>query len=278
MPPAVLITGGARRIGGAIARAFGMAGWHVVIHHRDSHDEAEALAAALPSAEVVSCDLADGDAAVAMIAALATRLDDWRVLVNNASVFRHDGTQLLDPEIFTEAMAVNAATPVRMAQAFLGLARAKGGRRVIQLTDQKLVNPNLDFLSYTMSKHALAATIPMMAMAASDPRDRIYGLAPGASLPSFDQADAEHEVSGRLNLLERLTDPRELADAALFLAQGWLASGQTLYVDSGLHLLPQPRDVLFMARQPAQPGDTLLGVPAQRTTQGTPNRVSPVTS
>ena len=248
MPPAVLVTGGARRIGAAIARAFGAEGWHVVIHHRDSHDEAEALANALPSAEVVSCDLNDGDAVVAMIEALAERLPDWRVLVNNASVFHHDDIARLDPPTFSEAMEVNAASPVRMTQAFLAHARAKAGRRVIQLTDQKLVNPNSDFLSYTMSKHALGATIPMMAMASDRPEDRIYGLAPGASLPSFDQHDAEHEVSGRLNLLRRLTDPVELADAALFLSQGWLASGQTLFVDSGLHLNPGPRDVLFMAR------------------------------
>lgn len=248
MTPTVLVTGGAKRIGAAISQAYGRAGWHVVIHHRDSHDEAEALADELPSAEVITCDLADGDAAVAMIGGLAARLEDWRVLVGNASVFRHDDSGHLDPAIFTEAMAVNAATPVRMAQAFLASARASGGRRVIQLTDQKLVNPNPDFLSYTMSKHALGATIQMMAMASQYPEDRVYGLAPGASLPSFDQADAEHEVSGRLNLLGRLTSPEELAEAALFLSQGWLASGETLIVDSGLHLVPGPRDVLFMAR------------------------------
>lgn len=248
MQPAVLVTGGARRIGAAIASAFGHAGWHVVIHHRDSHKEAEALATSLPSAEAIACNLADGESALAMIADLAARLEDWRVLVNNASVFEFDATDELDPALFDAAMAVNAATPVRMTQAFLAQARARGGKRVIQLTDQKLVNPNPDFLSYTMSKHALAATIPMMAMASASPADRIYGLAPGASLPSFDQQQAEHEVSGRLNLLGRLTDPGELAEAALFLAQGWLASGETLIVDSGLHLVPQPRDVLFMAR------------------------------
>ncbi len=250
MQPAVLITGGARRIGAGIATAFGNAGWHVVIHHRDSHDEAETLAASLPSAEAVACDLGDAEAALAMIAALATRLGDWRVLVNNASVFHLDTTEELDPAIFAEAMAVNAEVPVRMTQAFFAQARASGGRRVIQITDQKIVNPNADFLSYTMSKHALAATIPMMAMAQLDPRDRIYGLAPGASLPSHDQVDTEHEVSGRMNLLGRLTDADELAQAALFLAQGWLASGETLMVDSGLHLVPSPRDVLFMARNP----------------------------
>jgi NAD(P)-dependent dehydrogenase (short-subunit alcohol dehydrogenase family) len=247
--PAVLVTGGARRIGAAIAAAFGNAGWHVVIHHRDSHRAAEALAATLPSAETVACDLGDDAAALAMVAELAGRLDNWRVLVNNASVFHHDSATALDPSVFAEAMAVNARVPARITQAFFAKARAHGGRRAIQLTDQKLINPNPDFLSYTMSKHALAATIPMLAMGLADPADRVYGLAPGASLPSYDQAEHEHEVSGRMNLLGRLTDPAELASAALFLSEGWLASGETLHVDSGLHLVPNPRDVLFLARQ-----------------------------
>ena len=247
--PSVLVTGVARRIGATIARAFGRAGWHVVIHHKDSHDEAEALAATLPSAETVQCDLADIAASAAMIEALAAQLDDWRVLVNSAAVFHPDTAQDLDPEIFTEAVTVNAATPARMAQVFLARARSRSGRRVIDLTDMKIANPNPDFFSYTMAKHAFAATVRMMAMAQADPADRVYGLAPGAMLPSFDQAPEEHLTSGRMNLLQRLTDPQELADAALFLAQGWLASGETLFVDSGQHLLAQPRDVLYLARQ-----------------------------
>jgi NAD(P)-dependent dehydrogenase (short-subunit alcohol dehydrogenase family) len=249
MQPVVLVTGAAKRIGATIARTFGEAGWHVVIHYGHSRDDAEALAAELPSAECVSCDLLDGEAAVKMIESLAARLDDWRVLVNSAAVFREDSVETLDPAIFTEAMTVNAATPVRMAQTFLAQARANGGRRVIDLTDQKLVNPNPDFFSYTMAKHAFASTIRLMAMTAKEPADRIYGLAPGAMLPSFDQQPEEHQTSGRMNLLERLTDPQELADAALFLSQGWLASGETLFVDSGQHLLSQPRDVLYLARE-----------------------------
>ncbi|MEJ5978349.1 SDR family oxidoreductase [Novosphingobium sp. PS1R-30] len=248
-PPAVLVTGGARRIGAIIARSFAQAGWHVVIHHKDSHDEAEALAATLPSAEIVQCDLADISASAAMIAALAARLDDWRVLVNCAAVFHEDTAQCLDPDVFLEAVTVNAGAPARMAQVFLAQARAQSGRRVIDLTDMKIANPNPDFFSYTMAKHAFAATVQMMAMAQADPADRVYGLAPGAMLPSFDQAPEEHLTSGRMNLLERLTDPQELAQAALFLAEGWLASGETLFVDSGQHLLAQPRDVLFLARE-----------------------------
>ncbi|WP_370030177.1 SDR family oxidoreductase [Qipengyuania mesophila] len=247
--PAVLVTGGARRIGAAITRAFAASGWHVAIHYGSSRDEAEALAASLPSAEAVQCDLADGHAAVAMVEILAERLPDWRALVNCAGVFEPDAVTELDPQTNVRAMQINARTPARMAQAYLAHARAQGGRHVIQLTDQKIANPNPDFFSYTMSKHAVAATIPMLAMGAAGPDDRVYALAPGAILASHDQHEAETEVSHRMNLLRRKTGADEVADAALFLAQGHLASGQTLYVDSGQHLLAQSRDVIYLARE-----------------------------
>lgn len=249
MLPAVLVTGGAKRIGAAIARAFGAAGWHVVIHFGTSARDAEYLAAHLPSAETIGCDLSDPEAAAAMIGDLASRLPDWRVLVNSAGVFPLDTADALDAATFDSAMAVNAAAPARMAQAFLAQAQARGGRRVIQITDQKLANPNPDFFSYTMSKHALAATVPMLAMAQADPADRIYALAPGAILASHDQRESETEVSHRLNLLGRKTGADEIASACLFLSEGWLASGETLIVDSGQHLLSQPRDVLYLARE-----------------------------
>jgi NAD(P)-dependent dehydrogenase (short-subunit alcohol dehydrogenase family) len=247
--PAVLVTGGAKRVGAIIAERFGQAGWHVVIHYGRSRAEAQALASRLPSAETVACDLADSHAAAAMVRALANRLEDWRVLVNSASVFAIDDAAGLDPRVNEQVMAINARTPALMAQTFLASARANGGRRVIQVTDQKLANPNPDFFSYTMSKHALASTIAMLSKARHDPADRVYGLAPGAILPSHDQTAEETEVSHRLNLLKRKTGAEEVARAALFLAQGWLASGQTLFVDSGQHLLDQPRDVIYLARQ-----------------------------
>jgi NAD(P)-dependent dehydrogenase (short-subunit alcohol dehydrogenase family) len=249
--PAVLVTGGAKRIGAAIARTVGRAGWHVVIHYGSSRAEAEALAAALPSAETVQCDLADGDAAVAMVKDLAARLADWRALINCAAIFDNDAVTALDPATNVSTMQINARSPARMAQAYLTHARASDGRRVIHFTDQKLANPNPDFFSYTMSKHALAATVPMLAMGAARPEDRVYALAPGAILASHDQSEEETEISHQMNLLGRKTGPDEVADAALFLAQGHLASGQTLYVDSGQHLLDQPRDVIFLARERA---------------------------
>ncbi len=247
--PAMLVTGSAKRLGAAIARAFGAAGWHVVIHYRRSADAAERLAGQLPSAETIRCDLADGESAVAMIEGLAEKLPDWGALVNCASLFEEDSVTGLDPATNRRAMQVNATSPARMAQAYLATARSEAGRCVIHVTDQKLANPNPDFFSYTMSKHALDSTIAMLSMGAADEADRVYGLAPGAILPSHDQGEAETEVSHRLNLLRRKTDASEVASAALFLAGGHLASGQTLYIDSGQHLLAQSRDVIYLARE-----------------------------
>ncbi|WJY17989.1 SDR family oxidoreductase [Alteriqipengyuania flavescens] len=246
--PAVLVTGGARRIGAAIARAFGAAGWHVIIHYRTSERAARELADSLPEASTVQADLLAEGAAAALSQQLAAQHADWRCLVNSASVFEYDDAASLDPALAARAMRINAIAPARLAQAFLAHSRADA-RTVIQVTDQKLANPNPDFFSYSMSKHALAATIPMLAKAAESNADRIYGLAPGAILASHDQDEAETERSHRLNLLARRTEASEVADAALFLASGTLASGQTLFVDSGQHLLDQPRDVIFLARE-----------------------------
>ena len=247
--PSVLITGGAQRLGAAFSHAFAEAGWHVVIHYRSSREEAEALAGELPSAEIAQADFAQDGAANALAQDLSARLEDWRALVNSAAIFEQDSVTALDPAVHDRAMRTNARAPAMLAQSYLAHARASSGRHVIQVTDQKLANPNPDFFSYTMSKHALASTVPMLAMGAASPDDRVYALAPGAILASHDQREEETEISHRMNLLKRKTGQDEVAQAALFLAQGHLASGQTLYCDSGQHLLSQPRDVIYLARE-----------------------------
>ena len=248
MSKTVLVTGGARRIGAAICKSFGNAGWHVVVHCHSSLKEAETLAASLPSAEVVRCDLADIDAGLAMIRDIAARHADWRCLVNSAAVFAPDSVTALDRATNREAMQINALTPARLAQCYFAHATSLAGRRVVQVTDQKLANINPDFFSYTMSKAAVDVAAQMLAMEHKGD-DRIYRVAPGAILASHDQSREEAEQSHRLNLLKRRTGADEIADAALFCAAGPLASGQQIFVDSGQHLLSQDRDVIFLTRQ-----------------------------
>lgn len=249
---AVLVTGGARRIGAAISRRFAEAGWHVGVHCHRSRAEADELAAGLASAEVLQCDLGDAAEAEAMARSFAARQADWRCLVNCAAVFDPDDVTALDLATNGTAMQVNAITPVRLAQTYLACARSAAGRRVVQVTDQKLANINPDFFSYTMSKAAVDAAARMLAMAAG-PGDRVYRLAPGAILASHDQTSEEAERSHRLNPMRRRTEASELAEAALFLAEGPLATGQEVIVDSGQHLLRQPRDVIYLAREAEGP-------------------------
>lgn len=248
-PSTVLITGSATRIGAQIAKGFAGAGWHVVIHHLSSDEEAVVLAKSLPSAETFQCDLSDDAAATRMVESIASNRPGFRCLINSASVFRYDDATNLDPETNREAMQVNALSPARMTQAFLAHAAGDLPLCAIQITDMKIENTNPDFFSYTMSKHAIAATIPMLAKAHR--AARIYGIAPGAILASHNQSEDETEVSHRLNLLGRKTGPDEIVSAALFLAQGTVKSGTTLFIDSGQHLLDQPRDVIYLAREVA---------------------------
>ncbi|GMN03653.1 SDR family oxidoreductase [Erythrobacter sp. MTPC3] len=250
--PAVLITGGATRIGAEIARGFAAAGWHVVIHYNSSATPAERLAAQLPSAQIMQCDLNDEGAGFAMIRDLAGTLSDWRCLINSASVFDYDSATKINFATNRVAMQVNALAPARMTQSFFAHAKSAGQRCVIQITDMKLANPNPDFFSYTMSKHALSATIGMLAKSDLGPAGRVYGIAPGAILASHDQSEDETEISHRLNLLGRKTGADEIVSAALYLASGQLRSGQTLYIDSGQHLLDQDRDVIWLAREEAR--------------------------
>ena len=140
-----------------------------------------------------------------------------------------------------------------MAQAYLRSAKSTGTRALVQITDMKLANPNPDFFSYTMSKHALASTIAMLAKHyADDASARVYGL---AILASHDQSEEETDVSHTMNLLGRKTGPDEIVEAAQFLASGALKSGSTLYIDSGQHMLDQPRDVIYLARDGAGGGE-----------------------
>ncbi len=248
--PAILITGAASRLGAAMTRRFGAGGWHVVIHHRHHPAEAEALTQELPSAEVVSFDLADRAAIEATVADLAARLGDWRGLICNASAFRPDTPLAPDPEIWEAMIAGNLAGNLWLASGFVAQAQAAGGRRVVNLLDQKLANMNPDFFSYTVAKAGLAAAGTMLGMAVGGD-DRVYGLYPGITLPSHDQTAQEFAAAAPRNLLRRLNSAADLAEAAWFLVTGPLANGTQLFVDSGQHLLSQPRDVLYAVREGA---------------------------
>jgi NAD(P)-dependent dehydrogenase (short-subunit alcohol dehydrogenase family) len=142
----------------------------------------------------------------------------------------------------------NTAPPILLARALHRALPPEGRGAVINLLDQKLWNPNPDYLSYTLSKAALEAANTMLAQALA-PRVRVCGVAPGVTLHSGSMNDAEFEASHRMTPLGRSSTPDDIARAVRFLLESPAVTGTTLLVDGGQHLQPQARDVMFLARE-----------------------------
>jgi len=238
----VLVTGGAKRLGAAIARAVAVAGHQVVIHYGTSQGEAEALARELGGA-TVSGDLADTDALPALFARAAA---DGAIhgLVNSASVFAFDAPDAIDPPLAARLHAINCVAPAVLTAA---LAAQGSEGAVVNLLDQKLANSNPDFFSYSLSKFALEGATTMLAQAFA-PRVRVNAVSPGLTLPSGDQSAAEFDRVARANLLERPVGAEAVAAAVVYLLEARSVTGQNLFVDCGQRFLARDRDVMFEGR------------------------------
>lgn len=238
----VLVTGGARRLGAAIARAVAGAGHDVVIHYGTSRDAAEALAREL-GGSTVGGDLAD-TAALPDLFARAAAAGPVDGLVNSASVFEYDAPHAIDAALAARLHAINAVAPAVLTAA---LAAQGGEGAVVNLLDQKLANPNPDFFSYTLSKYALEGATTMLAQAFA-PRVRVNAVSPGLTLPSGDQSAAEFDRVARANLLERPVGAEAVAAAVVYLLEARSVTGQNLFVDCGQRFLARDGDVMFEQR------------------------------
>ena len=144
-------------------------------------------------------------------------------------------------------MQANVAAPILLAQALHAATPAGSQAVVINLLDQKLYNMNPDFLSYTLSKAALHAATTMLAPALA-PTVRVCAVAPGLTRVSGDQTESGFEKAHQATPLGRSSNPQDIVDAVCYLAGARAVTGATLLVDGGQHLMPLPRDVMFLAK------------------------------
>ncbi|MBU6258075.1 MAG: SDR family oxidoreductase [Burkholderiales bacterium] len=253
--PVVLVTGAAQRIGAAIASTLAAQGWRVAVHHRHAHAEAAALVAAIEAAggraRAYAADLADEAQCEALLPAVEADFGRVDAVVNNASLFEYDDVASFRGATLEAHWRVNVAPAILLARALHGRVGTDGGC-VVNLLDQKLWNPNPDYLSYTLSKAALEAATTLLAQALA-PRLRVCGVAPGVTLLSGAMSEAEFEAAHRMTPLRRGSTPADIARAVQYLLTAPAVTGTTLLVDGGQHLQPQPRDVMFLARAPKAP-------------------------
>lgn len=240
-PRTAIVTGAAKRIGAALACGLAADGWHVIIHYRSSEAEARALADELGSATIVQAELAEPDAAERILAA-AEGLPPLRLLVNSASRFAEDSIGDFTAEGWDAHLAVNLRAPALLSRAF---AHRAGRGAIVNILDSKVVQPNPDFFSYTVSKLGLAGLTELLARALA-PDFRVCGIAPAITMVSGAQSGDNFERVHRLNALGRGVEAEHIMDALRYIVSAPTLTGQTIVVDAGHRFLALPRDVQFL--------------------------------
>jgi NAD(P)-dependent dehydrogenase (short-subunit alcohol dehydrogenase family) len=250
--PVALVTGAARRIGRAIALELAAHGHDIALHCHAPSAEVDATLAELRGlgarAQAFAADLADEAATRALLPRAAQALGRVDALVNNASRFAYDDVASFGHAAMQAHWRINTAAPILLAHALHEHLAGRGGQGcVVNLLDQKLVNPNPDYLSYTLSKAALQSATVMLAQALA-PTLRVCAVSPGVTLLSGDMSEADFAAAHRLTPLQRSSTPQDIAQAVRYLIEAPAVTGTTLLVDGGQHLAAQARDVAFLVK------------------------------
>jgi NAD(P)-dependent dehydrogenase (short-subunit alcohol dehydrogenase family) len=236
-----IVTGAGKRVGVEIARALLEDGWPVIAHVHHGEDE-------VPEGAVKAvADLSDPGCADAIFEA-ASGLPPVRLLVNNAARFAWDGIGEFNPEQLHAHMAVNVAAPTLLTDC-LASRHDGGDALIVNLLDSKLAAPNPDYLSYTLSKAALAAFTDIAARALAPKGIRVNGIAPGLMLRSSGQSEANFQAMHADNPLGRGVEPRDIIEAIRYLAAALCVTGQVIVIDSGHRFMALDRDVQFLGAQ-----------------------------
>ncbi|MDO9432447.1 MAG: SDR family oxidoreductase [Phenylobacterium sp.] len=236
---AALVTGGARRIGRVLAATAAEAGYDVAIHVRSVDDDAEAAAGDVRAhgrkAVILTCDLRQEPAAVALVGDAEAELGPVTLLVNSASVFEHDAFADMNRASWDLHMETNLRAPLVLSQVFARRLPADREGLIVNLLDQRVLRPGPDFFSYSLSKAALWDATRMLAQALA-PRIRVNAIGPGPSLPSIHQDQAAFDAEVASTLLGRPASPAQMGAALRYLIDATSVTGQMIAVDSGQHL------------------------------------------
>jgi len=238
-PRAALVTGGAQRIGRAVAVALAQRGYAVAVQTRHSGAAAAALVAEIVAAggraAAVEADLADHAAVLRLVPAAVAQVGPLTLLVNNAAEFEPDEIGALDRARFDRHVAVNLRAPIFLADAFATQAPAEADASIVNVLDQRVFKPTPRFFSYGLAKSALFAATTTLAQALA-PRIRVNAVAPGPTLPSPRQDAAAFARQSHAVPLGHGPGPQDIADAVLYLAGAASVTGVTIAVDGGQHL------------------------------------------
>lgn len=245
---AALITGGVARIGRAIALDLAIQGIAVVVHHRNSQEEAEQLIQEIRAtggnAKHVSGDLAEASTAQSIVTAASEAIGvPIDILVNNASVFEQDTAQTMTPHSWDLHQAVNLRAPVFLSQNLFEQLPSGSKACIINIIDQRVLKLNPQYFSYTAAKAGLWTVTRTLAQSMA-PNVRVNAISPGPTLANHYQNEADFDREAASVMLGYGPAIAEISNGIKFLLETPSMTGQMLTLDGGQHLAWRTEDII----------------------------------
>ena len=244
----IIITGGATRVGAAIAKSLAGFEVFITVHYNKSKKLADKLKKELENLGsnvfLIKADLNNSFQVQRLIKNAFNKMRGLDCLINNASVFEYDDISNFEKNKWDLHMSVNGKSQLILINSLMNQLSENNEGSIVNISDQKIASPNPDYLSYTASRFAMMGMTNALALGLA-PRARINSVAPGHTLASPDQTDSGLIKAQKQSPLGRGPTPDEIAESVTFLMNNKSITGQTIFVDCGERLLSRKRDIVF---------------------------------
>jgi pteridine reductase len=235
-----IVTGGAVRLGKAMALALAEHGARLVIHYNSSAGPAEAVVRQIESeggnAIAVQADLLHASRASTIIEQAEAHFGQVDILVNSAAIFEPGNWDDTTEANWDRHFAINLKSPFFLSQAFaLHVGRERRGH-IVNIADWRGAYPGTDHIAYTLTKAALIAMTKSLALGLA-PNIQVNAIAPGLILPPPGKGPDYLEEEAQGIPLQRPGSAEEIARTLLYLLHSDFLTGDLIYVTGGEHLL-----------------------------------------
>ena len=242
----IIITGGATRIGAAIAKSLVSYDVQITIHFNKSQNAAKKLKKELEElgaeTHLIKADLNNLVQIQKVIKESYKKMGGIDCLINNASILENDNLINFSEKSFIKHFNVNLKAPAMLTQHFSKFVKKSEGV-VINIIDQRIKKLTPFFFSYTLSKAALGTLTETSAMKLA-PNIRVNAISPGPTLKNKRQSESHFKKQWKSVLLKKVVKTENICKTVKFLINNDNITGQIINVDSGQRLAWLTPDII----------------------------------
>ena len=235
-----IVTGGAVRLGKAMALALAGRGARLAIHYNTSAVRAQALVQQVQSlgsqATAVQADLSQPDRAASIVERTVAHFGQADILINSAAIFEAGNWDDTTGQNWDRHFDINLKSPFFLTQAFAKHVGKERSAHIVNITDWRAVHPGTGHFAYTLTKAALVTMTKSLALALA-PNIQVNAIAPGLILPPPGKGSDYLEKSAIKIPAKKTGSPSEIVRALMFLLDSQFVTGELIYVTGGEHLL-----------------------------------------